>query len=1042
MQEASYKIYNASAGSGKTYTLAKEYLKIILSSDLNKSYRNILAITFTNKAVNEMKQRILSSLFDFGKSSENRTAPPMLLDISKELDTDIPTLQKRAKQILKEILHNYAFFDVSTIDKFTHRLIRTFAKDLKLPQNFEVVLDTDLLLDEAIARVINKAGDNKQLTKVLIDFALEKIDADKSWDIAIDLHKIGKLLFNENHSPHLRKLEGKKIDDFLSLKQTLIQNIKLLEIEIKEQADLILDIIDKNGLEFNNFRSGYFPKFIDKIASGDLKMDFNAGWKQNFGNESLYTKTCAQGIKDILDGLLPRFNLHFQQIKENYTAISLMRNAYNNLVPLTVLNAIQQELKALEQERDLLPISSFNSLISNEIKDQPAPFIYERIGEKYRHYFIDEFQDTSQMQWNNLIPLIGNALESEDQLGKIGSLMLVGDAKQAIYRWRGGKAEQFLDLINLEENPFVFAPVTANLPSNYRSHKEIIKFNNDFFTVTSPFLANSTYNKLFVEGNKQIYNTKKGGMVHLSFIDDKDDGQTEEEMYCAAVWDTLQEILEKDYSLEEVCILTRKKKQGILLADFLMQRNVPIISSETLLLNSHPKVRFLIDLLRFSLQPTDLEISFQIIAFLFREEENLHRPIHTYLKEVTTLLRENYAFDIEELKLSSVYDGFERAIKKFDLAGTSDAYITYLLDVVREVEQKEGSSGQVFLAHWEKKKNNLSITAPDNVDAVQIMTIHKSKGLEFPIVIFPFANSYIYEEIDPKLWIPVPKESFNDFGELPINKNQEVPNYGALAETIYNEEQHKLELDAFNLLYVALTRAEKGLYIITKKDLDQKGTHKEKYYSGLFIHYLKEKGLWEEYKLEYRFGDLPLAEPTLNAKDTQEKIPYLYSYKDRAEFRILTKSGALWDTQRESALHKGNLVHLVMGQIKTREDIGKAVTRSIKNGDLPEGDRMEILEKISAIVDHPDLSTYFKGDLIVKNEQDILTLDGRILRPDRIVLKNNDQATIIDYKTGKRDGKHQRQLYAYAEAIESMGYKIDNKILVYINEDIILDFII
>lgn len=1039
MQEAPYKIYNASAGSGKTYTLAKEYLKIILSSDFNKSYRNILAITFTNKAVNEMKQRILGSLFDFGKNSENLETPAMLLDISKELGVAVPTLQNRARHALKEILHNYAFFDVSTIDKFTHRLIRTFAKDLKLPQNFEVVLDTDLLLDEAIAKLINKAGSNKELTKVLVDFALEKIDEDKSWDIAIDLHKIGKLLFNENHSPHLKKMEGKIIDDFLTLKSTLVQNIRALELAIKEDANSILNILDENNLKFNDFKSSYFPKFIQKIASGDLKMDFTAGWKQNFSTNSLYNKSCPEDIKDLLDGLHSRFNIHFQGIKENHSSYSLMRNAYNNLVPLTVLSAIQQELKTLEQERDLLPISSFNSLISNEIKDQPAPFIYERIGEKYRHYFIDEFQDTSQMQWNNLTPLIGNALESEDYLGKIGSLMLVGDAKQAIYRWRGGKAEQFLNLISLKENPFVFPPLTANLPANYRSHEEVIKFNNDFFTLTSPFLENSTYNKLFVEGNQQIYNSKKGGMVQISFIDGDDD-LDEGALYCNSVLNILEQILEKKYSLKDICILTRKKKQGILLADFLMQRNIPIISSETLLLNSNPKVRFLIDLLRFSIQPTDLEISFGIIAFLFNGEKNLHSHINRHLSEVTKLLWVNYGFNVETLKQSSVYDGLELAIKKFGLAETSDAYITYLLDVVLEVEQKEGANSQVFLGHWEKKKNSLSITAPENVDAVQIMTIHKSKGLEFPIVILPFANSYIYEEIDPKLWMPVPQESYNGFPELLINKNQEVLTYGTTAETIYNEEQYKLELDAFNLLYVALTRAEKGLYIITKKDLTAKGEHKTKYYSGLFIHYLKEKELWEESRLTYQFGDLKLPNNKIEQKDSQENIPFLYSYKDRPEFRILTTSGALWDTERESAINKGNLVHMVMGQIKTREDIGNAVKRTVKNGALTEGGQMAIVAKVTAIVEHPGLAKYFDKELAILNEQDILTKSGKVLRPDRIVMDKN-KATIIDYKTGKKNMAYHQQLYAYADALEAMGYEIENKIIVYINEDIILDFI-
>ena len=1039
MQDAPYKIYNASAGSGKTYTLAKEYLKIILSSDFNKNYRSILAITFTNKAVNEMKQRILGSLFAFGKISDENDVPSMLADISQELGIDTKTLRNRSKKVLKEILHNYAFFDVSTIDKFTHRLIRAFAKDLKLPQNFEVVLDTKLLLDEAIAKLINKAGADKQLTKVLIDFALEKIDGDKSWDIALDLQKIGILLFNENEAPHLKKLEDKDIDDFLDLKKELLFQIQAHETKIVSLATEILAIIEENSLEFNNFKSGYFPKFIAKIASGDLSMDFNAGWKQNFETEPLYTKTCPQGIKAILDGLHPRVIGLYNGIKENHSALSLVRNGYNNIVPLTVLSAIQHEIKTLERERDLLPISSFNSIISKEIKDQPAPFIYERIGEKYRHYFVDEFQDTSEMHWNNLIPLIGNALESQDDQGNIGSLLLVGDAKQAIYRWRGGKAEQFLNLIDLKENPFVFPPYTANLPANYRSHEEVIKFNNDFFTVTSPFLANTVYHKLFVEGNSQNYNNKKGGLVQLSFID-VEESQEEDGEYCNLVMKILEEVLQKKYSLKDICILTRKKKHGILLADFLMHNNIPIISSETLLLNSNPKVRFLVNLLQYSLQPKEMERCYEILGFLSEDLENRHQFISANLNKVSKLLMETYGFNVDIIGQSSVYDGLEYAIKKFGIADSSDAYITYFLDVVLEVEQKEGASTQVFLAYWDKKKESLSITAPENVDAVQIMTVHKSKGLEFPIVIFPYANTYIYEEKDAKLWLPVNPISFKGFEEILINKKQEVVDYGPLAEEIYNTEQQKLELDAFNLLYVALTRAVKGLYVISKKDLTQKGEHKPNYYSGLFIHYLKERQLWEEDKNCYGFGHLEMQVAPSRQGGQQERITHLYTYKERPGFRILTKAGALWDTQRGTALSKGNLLHYVMGLIETDEDIDSAIDKLVGNGDISQGDILGMKQRIKAIVDHPVLSVHFQKGNLIKNEQDILTKNGKVLRPDRLVIKDN-RATIIDYKTGKRNPAYQEQIYSYADALEAMGFEIENKIIVYINEDITPDFI-
>jgi len=341
VQDFPFKIYNASAGSGKTYTLTKEYLKIILSS--SKGYKHILAITFTNKAVNEMKHRILDNLYKFSLPF-NEEESSMFNELAIELNLEPIKLQQKAKYTLKDILHNYAFFDISTIDKFTHRLIRTFAKDLKLPQNFEVVLDADLLLDEAVSRLINKAGKDLKLTKILIDFSLEKIDDDKSWDIALDLNKIGKLLFNETNAIHIKKLADKEIDDFLNLQKMLKKRISSIEQKFIEDAKYALQLIDNNGLEYANFSASYFPKFLLKIEQHDFNIDFKAAWKKKFEEAPLYPKKCDENTKTILDGLHSEFIQIFNNIKANTYTYQLLKNTYKNIVPLTVLNTIQQEI--------------------------------------------------------------------------------------------------------------------------------------------------------------------------------------------------------------------------------------------------------------------------------------------------------------------------------------------------------------------------------------------------------------------------------------------------------------------------------------------------------------------------------------------------------------------------------------------------------------------------------------------------------------------------------------------------------------------------
>lgn len=1034
MLQTPFKIYSASAGSGKTYTLAKEYLKIVLSS--NKGYRQILAMTFTNKAVNEMKERILGNLFVFSQTYAIDNAPAMFVDLAKELSINACDLQKKSAITLKEILHNYAFFDISTIDKFTHRLIRTFAKDLKLPQNFEVVLDTSLLLNEAVSRLINRAGSNSKLTKVLIDFALEKIDEDKSWDIAFDLNNIGKLLFNETHAKHLKGFVCKEIDDFLGLRKVIIYKVRQLEEQALSKCNEVLRVIEDTGLQPTDFPRETLPNHFKKIIKGEFSPNklYNNQLEQNLNNGKL-VKSGVVLTSDELPTTILRYYLNVKTLIYERT---FLRNVYKNIVPLTVLNAIQKEVKAIEVDRNQISISEFNAIISNEIKDQPAPFIYERLGEKYRHYFIDEFQDTSEMQWNNLIPLIGNALEGEDLQGRKGSLFLVGDAKQAIYRWRGGKAEQFLSLVNLTTNPFVISPNIENLPSNFRSHEEIIKFNNDFFTATSSFLKHDLYQALFEKGNRQGYNAKKGGMVELTFIE-VDINENIDDKYGKEVLRSINEVLKKKHPYKDICILVRGNKEGVLLANFLTQEHIPIISSESLLLKSSSKVNFLINLLHYLNDLENRAVIYELLVFLSGEKENHHQFIAQHLEKPYDLLQTYYGFEIDSLKQKSTYDLLEHAIKQFDLAPSSDAYINYLMDTVLEVEQKEGTGIFTFLSYWEKKKDKLSITAPETINAVQIMTVHKAKGLEFPIVIFPYANSNIYKEINPKLWLPVSVEDFNGFKEVLISKKQEVTAYSELAKILFDEEQHKLELDAFNVLYVALTRAEKALYIITKKDLTSKGAHKTDYYSGLFIHYLKEKGLWTEEKTNYHFGKLEVNKEAISVEG-QEIIPYQYSYKERTSFRILTKSGSLWDTEREYALSKGNLIHFIMGLIETEKDIDDALNAALRNGNISTDEIEALKTKIYEIVHHPELLPYYKGGIIVKNEKDIITQDGHFVRPDRVVIKDN-KATIIDYKTGKKDSRYKEQLYGYTDALQSIGYSIKDKIIIYVNDEITLDYL-
>ncbi|WP_424003472.1 UvrD-helicase domain-containing protein [Maribacter sp. IgM3_T14_3] len=1031
MSSNSFTIYNASAGSGKTYALAKVYLKIILDSPQN--FRKILAITFTNKAVNEMKHRILNSLFEFSKTTSIEDAAPLFIDIISETRYTFEELPALSKLRLKQILHNYAFFDISTIDKFTHRLIRTFAKDLKIPQNFEVVLDVDLLLQEAVERVISKAGEDPEFTKILLDFALEKIEDDRSWDIAFDLLKIGKLIFDENNAEHLKHLKDIELGDFLKLQNHLKKQTTSLEKEIIELATTALNVMTATGLDFKDFPRETLPNHFKKIVAGTFvpTQIYNNKLEENLIDGKILKAT----IKDAPADLAPQLLHYYQGIKKLIYRRGLFANINRNIIPFALLNAIQKELKIIQEEKDQLSISEFNTLIAKEIKDQPAPFIYERLGEKYRHYFIDEFQDTSQMQWENLIPLIGSAMEGEDELGNTGSLFLVGDPKQAIYRWRGGKAEQFLELATHQTHPFTIPSELVTLPRNYRSYAEVINFNNNFFQSISPFLENDIYQEFFKLGNTQETNQKIGGYVNISFLEEDTDDE-----YAANTLATIENCLAQGYSYSDICIIIRKKKHGLLLADFLMQHKIPVVSSDSLLLSESDKTIFLVQLIRYMVQPAELEIQYEILNFLSEGKADKHAYIYENLGKLDLHLLETYGFDASKLRQTSVFDGLAYAIKTFDLIPTSDAHLSAFMDLVFDVEQKYGSDMQSFLDYWDKKGNSASISTPENIESVQIMTIHKSKGLEFPVVIFPYANSNVFEEIDPKLWLPVNKNEFLGFSEVLINKKQEVQEYGEIESLLYDIDHQKLQLDAFNLLYVVLTRAVNALFIISANNLDKKGDHNPNYYSGLFIHFLKSIGAYQQDKLSYDFGNFAINESKNHTSTDQLTIPYIYTNKNRPDFKILALAGTLWDEGLDVAINQGNVIHYILGAIYTTKDLDRAVQMALQKGLIKEQEVTTIKDIVKKVIFHKDLSQFYQNDVEVLNERDLLIADGSVQRPDRVVLKNQ-HATIIDYKTGERNPKYHHQVNTYAQSFSNMGYIIDHKIIVYINTEIELDYI-
>ena len=1035
----SFTIYNASAGSGKTYTLVKEYLKILFSSNNLYLFKNILAITFTNKAVAEMKDRIIENLKQFS-SEENLDKPiDMFKDICEELDIEPKKLHEKAEKLLNTIIHNYAAFDISTIDGFTHKLIRTFAHDLKLPLNFEVELDQESLLYEAVDSLIAKAGTDDALTKVLVDFAIEKADDDKSWDVSFDFNKMAKLLVSENDIPFIEKLKDKTLDDFKTLKAHLKKEALAIETTIINEAESILTLIDEAGLEQNDFSRGSLPKHFQNLSNKRFDIKFDSNWQVDLiENNPLFPKRVTDDVASIIDQIQPQLIDAYNNTKQAVFHLKFLKAFYKNVTPLSVLNAINNELSILKTEQNKMLISEFNAIIAKEIKNQPTPFIYERLGEKFKHYFIDEFQDTSVMQWENLIPLLDNSLSSEN-----GSTMLVGDAKQAIYRWRGGKAEQFIDLFNEKKQPFHIKQNVEILEENYRSLKEIIGFNNAFFKFLSQHVFTTNDYKILYEKAHQNITKQEGGYVEFSFLDiEKDDDR--DELFSENTLKTINTCLENGFVFEDICILVRKKKEGVAVANYLSQHSIPIVSSETLLLNNSPEVIFINNVLSLLIQPKNNKIKIAVLnylATLFNIENKHEFFAHHINLTLPQLFKSFEKFSIyissSDLLQLPLYDLAETIVRSFNLVKTSNAYIQFYLDVVLDFSQKKGSDISGFLHYFDKKKESLSIISPQGQNAIQIMTIHKSKGLEFPVVIFPFADLDIYRELEPKEWFALNKEKYSGFPHTLLNYNKDFEHYGDEGLRVFNTHKSEQELDNINLLYVTLTRAIEQLYVISKKDISLKGEVNTKRYSGLFIDYLKHINEWDNSKLIYNFG-VPkrTVKKETAKKEAQTQQQFISTAKETHSIKVVTKSGLLWDTAQKEAIEKGNLIHNIMSKINTKNDIDFAVNDFINTSSINKEQAVILKQIANEIVNHSKLENYYTSNSTIYNERDIITKEGIILRPDRVVVNSNKEAIIIDYKTGLEDKKHQQQLQSYQDILEDMDLKVIKKILVYINDDI------
>ena len=1043
MEKIPFKIYSASAGSGKTFTLVKEYLKICLASKAPKKFVEILAITFTNKAASEMKERIVTSLKGFSNpETAEQTEIDMLAIIATETGLSQEELTKRAQLIFETILHNYSQFSIGTIDKFTHRIIRTFAQDLDLPANFEVEMEHKLLLKQAVDLLISKTGEDEKLTQLLVSFIKDKTADDKSWLIENDFYTIAEELLKESGQEHCEQLKNLELDDFFSIKKAIADYIYKFDVELAaigagfksdcEDFSLLPEWISggKNGLPkyFEYLQTRQWEKYIP------TKSIYKTLEKENW-----YASKAPKEIRGHIDTIQSRFLPLLQKalvILEDYPKYVNFRLIARNFYSMAVLHEISKEMQYIKEQNNIIPIGEFNKKIAEVLQNEEGNFIYERLGERYANYFIDEFQDTSELQWKNLVPLIENAIANGQ---KPGSAMIVGDAKQAIYRWRGGEVDQFIDLQIKANNlpakhPYKMEALT--LESNYRSSQEIVNFNNNFFSSIAPKIEQESYKNLFLGLNSKPQK-KSGGHVSIEYIDYNSDY---DELQTATCLKTIKTLKSEGFNYGDICILTRTKAKGALVVKALSDQKVPVISSESLLLEQSTEVKFMLNFLRFLNEPSHPRFRFKLLEFLHVNEYS-NWTLDTTQQQLERLSKGSVAqfndflssivsdYNMLKWRSISLIEMCHKISKSFQLEKTARVYMQFFMDELWVYCNKSSQDLFGFLNYWEERAHKLSVAVPSGIDAVQVMTIHKSKGLEFPVVIFPFANWNSTSEQDAKSWVEIDEPELENLPTSLIPLSDKLKTSTEQLKAVYSAHKSKVLLDNLNMLYVALTRPQTRLYIQTSLKGGDLNLH--------FDSFLKEQGLWEEKKKVYTFG----TPEEYNSKSGGENkyLPITEPIQDLSKILKITRQAPkMWEVDNpEKGADKGRKTHEILSFIYVSNDLENALQKALTDGLIVNNEYDEMKLILEQVLNHKQMKTYFKEGLKVKNEEDILLSDGTVIRPDRLVF-HSDSVTIIDYKTGEPLQDHENQILRYATHIKNMGYTVNSCVLAYINESSIV----
>ena len=1024
-------VYSASAGSGKTYTLVNEYLSLTLPDP--SRFPRVLAVTFTNKAAAQMKERILEALAEMrqGKDSERLAALSETTGLSRE------ELIRRSGQLLTSLLHQYGDYAVMTIDSFILRVVRAFSFDLGLPLRFEVELSQERVTALLVERIIAQAREGHRIGDILTRFILEKIYYQHNWDYEKEILGIAGQRFNDRSLYPINELLELPDSVLDELEKNFSEWLAVFEKTVRSlSAEIITEIRGKDlpPDAFAYGKAGIYSQ-IEKLSKAHRKEDYDIKSRLRKGewfSKTSPLKTRHQGFLD--DTLEPLRQKMVDFIDDNIPRFHALWDIRRSLPTLRLLKEFELELENLGQSDRLVPISQFNRKVARIIEKEGIPYIYLRIGEHFQNYLIDEFQDTNRLQWNNLFPLIENALAEG------GKNLVVGDPKQSIYRWRGGDPS-----IMEKDIPVSFPPGTVEhrrLESNFRSLSAVVEFNNLFFADFSSepdFPGIERFSAARVRQKAALRSSRKG-QVEIRFFSGSEKKKIgAEETQAAVRWavDHIRKAREEGLNYRDMAVLVRWRKDAVPIAEALIEEEIPVVTSDSLQLAQYRVVRAVVAVLAYlhhrdPLQLTEIAAYFRGDAFPsflaeLPDSEKTLAEVKSHLPGLDRWLEQTTAL--------SLYDLTEEVCAAFAPLSSAAPLLSFLDLVFLQSPRMNGDLG-TFLEWWQenKQKESTLIRNCQSPDSVQILTIHKAKGLEFPLVILPFAD---WEIIDPnknrspELWV---YDNDNRLGEGPLPylvtpKNPEKHLFGREIE----EERQNDRIDSLHELYVSFTRARSRLLVGARCSFP--GLASSWIRSRLDTIYPQNSG-----RDIFAAGE-PDVEVTGDGETTTAaSLPAQPFNSWQNRLLIRAQAAEEWLDPKDPRT-EGKLFHRLLSKIYHEKDLTPVLDWASESGLIDEAQRRIIAEHIERLFDLPlfgeTVRSHFQPPWQVRTEATIL--DGpQNLRPDRIQFLHR-QIRVIDYKRELPHSDHSLQLGSYIRRLNRAypGYRLRGALLYLISGTIV-----